>query len=276
MARVATIILNRNLPAVTDDLVERMQEFDTGTNDIYVVESGSEQDRLSQYHTAWANWDDAMLRGLRFPRGFNFGLLDLLRKGRFWDYDYFLLMRNSVEFDGPLVSILTAELERHPQVAIVSPCAEGWDERELMGANRTMYVWHVNHLIWLVRRSFVEIIMERAEPTHMNLFYDGTNFRGHYADTELVIKGYANGFATALTTRAMFREKTDLLRQYSDLMKTEPYAVNERLIFDEGREWMRRKYGFTSRIQMQEYARLFYTRFFDLNAHLNHYRLYEY
>jgi hypothetical protein len=263
MGRVATIILNRNLPAVTDELVDRVRQFDAGSNDVYVVESGSEQDRLSQHHTAWANWDDAMLRGLRFPRGFNFGLLDLLRKGRFWDYDYFLLMRNSVEFDGPLVSLLTAEMERHPQACIVSPCAESWDERELLGENRTMYVWHVNHLIWLVRRSFVEVIMERAEPTHMNLLYDGTNFRGHYADTEL-------------TTRALFREKTDLLRKYSDLMKTEPYGVNERLIFDEGREWMRRKYGFTSRIQMQEYARLFYTRFFDLNSHLTKYQLYDY
>ena len=124
MPKTATIILNRNLPAVTDALVEQLQRFDTGSNDIYVVESGSSQDRLSQYHTAWANWDDALLRGLRFPRGFNFGLLDLLRKGRFWDYDYFLLMRNSVEFDGSLVSVLTAEMERHPQMEILSPCNE--------------------------------------------------------------------------------------------------------------------------------------------------------
>jgi hypothetical protein len=197
----------------------------------------------------------------------------LLHKGRFWDYDYFLLTRNSITFDGPLVASLVAEIERHPHVAIMSPCAESWEERELLGDDETAYVWHVNHIMWLVRRDFVEKIMERAEPTYMNLLYDGTNFRGHYADTELVIKGYANGYATALTTRATFREKTDLLRKYSDLMMTEPYGVNERLIFEEGREWMRRKYGFTTRLQMQDYARLFYNRFFEMNPHLAHYRL---
>jgi len=276
MPNVATIILNRNLPDVTDALVEQFQQYDTGSNDVYVVESGSQQDRLSRYYTSWANWDDALLRGLRFPRGFNYGLLDLVHKGTFWDYDYFLLTRNTIEFDGPIVPVLTAEMERHPHVCILSPCGEKWDERELLGEDQTSYVWHVNHLVWLVRRSFVEMVMERAEPTHMNLLYDGDNFRGHYADTEVVIKGYANGYATALTTKAIFREKTDLLRNYSDLMKTEPYGVNERLIFDEGREWMRRKYGFTTRLQMQEYAKMFYNRFFEMNPQLIDHRLYPY
>jgi hypothetical protein len=276
MPRVATIILNRNLPDVTDSLVDRFRKHDTGTNDVYVVESGSQQDRLSRHYTSWANWDEALLSGLRFPRGFNFGLLDLLRKGRFWDYDYFLLTRNSIEFDGPMVSVLTAEMEQHPQACIVSPCGETWDERDVVGVDGTAYVWHVNHLIWLVRRSFVEAVMERVEPSHMNLFYDGTNFRGHYADTELITKGYVNGFATALTTKVLFREKSDLLKRFSDLMKTEPYGVNEQLIFDEGREWMRRKYGFTTRLHMQEYAGLFYDRFFQLNPHLSHLRLAAY
>ena len=85
--RIATIILGRNLPETTDALVERFRAQDTGDNDIYVVESGTQQDRLSKYSTSWANWDDALKNGLRFARGFNFGLLDLIRRGIFADYD---------------------------------------------------------------------------------------------------------------------------------------------------------------------------------------------
>ena len=271
--RIATIILGRNLPETTDALVERFRAQDTGDNDIYVVESGTQQDRLSKYSTSWANWDDALKNGLRFARGFNFGLLDLIRRGVFADYDYFLLTRNTVEFDGPLASILLDEAVQHPHVGILSPCEEGWAEREYLNGRATAYVWHINHLVWLVSRPYIECLMERHDPSHMNLLYDGSNFRGYGTDTELIIKGYMNEFSTALTTRAIFRENTDLIRDNADLMRTEPYDVNQRLVFAEGEEWMRRKYGFNTRLQMQAYAKMAYDRYFALNPHLDHHRL---
>ena len=271
--RMATIILSRNLPDTTDALVERFRSHDSGDNDVYVVESGTRQDRLSRHSTSWANWDEALKNGLRFPQGFNFGLLDLIRRGTFADYDYFLLTRNTIEFDGPLATILLDEAQRHPDVGILSPCEENWAEREYLNGRSTVYVWHVNHLAWLVSRPFIESLMERRDPSHLNLLYDGSNFRGYGADTELVIKGYMNEFATALTTRAIFRENTDLIRNHADLMRTEPYDVNHRLVFAEGEEWMRRKYGFNTRHQLQAYAKMAYERFFGLNPHLAHLRL---
>ena len=271
--RLATVILGRNLPETTDSLVERFLAHDTGNNDIFVVESGTQQDRLSQYSTSWANWDDAMQHGLRFPRGFNFGLLDLVRRGVLQDYDYIFLTRNTIEFEGPLASVLLDEAQRHPHVGILSPCEVDWAEREYLNGRSTAYVWHVNHLAWLISRPFVECLMERHDPSYMNLLYDGSNFRGYGADTELIIKGYMNEFATALTTRALFRENTDLVRNHADLMKTEPYDVNHRLVFSEGEEWMRRKYGFNNRLQMQAYAKMAYDRFFELHPDCQHLRL---
>jgi hypothetical protein len=273
MADVATIILNRNLPEVTDRLWDKIQAHNNGETDLYVVESGSTQDQLSRHTTAWADWDEALKEGLRYPRGFNFGLWTLLREGRFQRYDYFFLVCNDAEFDGPMVPALLEEMRKHPRVGIISPCGEQWAERELLRDRSTAYVWHINHVLWMVRKEFIELIMERATPSYINLLYDGTNFRGYCADLELVIKGYVNEYATALTKSITFSENTDLLRDQADLIKTDPFDLNQRRVFEEGREWMRRKYGFVDRAQMQLYAKMFYDRFFEMHPQLEGYRL---
>lgn len=271
--RVATIVLNRNMPDVTDRLVERILSQNNGETDVYVVESGSERANLSSYYTWWANWDEAMRDGLRYPRGFNYGLAQLMREGRFGDYDYFFLVCNDVTFNESPIPVLLDEMDEHPHVGILSPCAENWQERSLIGEQSTAYVWYLNHLAWMVRRRFVEAVMERDRPDHMNLLYDGSNFRGYGADLEVIVKGYINEWASAVTTRTLMREDTELLRRKADLMRSDAYAANRRLVFEEGQSWMRRKYGFTTRVHMQIYATMFYDRFFQLYPHLARYRL---
>ena len=58
MKRVATIILNRNLPDVTNSLFEHLSRFDGEATDIFVVEAGSDSDRLSRYVTWHADWPE--------------------------------------------------------------------------------------------------------------------------------------------------------------------------------------------------------------------------
>ena len=65
MKRVATIILNRNLPDVTDRLCEHLVRYDADMTDVFVVEAGSDSDRLSRNSTWHANWPDAVEHGLR-------------------------------------------------------------------------------------------------------------------------------------------------------------------------------------------------------------------
>ena len=77
MKRVATVIINRNLPKVTDKLYEHLYEFDRDFTDIYVLEAGSDFNCLSKYLTWHANWDVAMKLGLRYCRGVNFALSKL-------------------------------------------------------------------------------------------------------------------------------------------------------------------------------------------------------
>ena len=52
MKSVATIILNRNLPDVTDRLYDHLIKFDGDQTDIYIVEAGSDKEKLSK-HTTW-------------------------------------------------------------------------------------------------------------------------------------------------------------------------------------------------------------------------------
>ena len=82
MKSVATLILNRNLPEVTDSLVEHIKTYDDLDTDIFVIEAGSDPDNLSKNFTWYANWPDAISYGLRYSRGMNFGLLQLLKEGK--------------------------------------------------------------------------------------------------------------------------------------------------------------------------------------------------
>ena len=72
--RIATIVLNRNLPDVTDALCARLREESCPGLDVFVVESGSEPDRLSKNCTWYADWPEARQHGMRYQRGMNYGL----------------------------------------------------------------------------------------------------------------------------------------------------------------------------------------------------------
>jgi len=272
--KTATIILNRNLPDVTDRLYEAIARNNEGQTDIFVVESGSERERLSKYYTYWANWEESLENGLRYARGFNYGLTKLFEEGRFKDYDYFFLLCNDSIFEEkPIISTLVKEMERHPRVGILSPCSEEWGERKLLKNNDTKYFWYINHVSWFVRREYIESIMETENPTYMNFLYDGENFRGYESDIELVIKGYANDWASAITTKVTVSENEDLLYTQFKAMRTDEFQVNRGKLVVEGKKWIRRKYGFNSRWTMQLYAKFFYEHFFEYYPQLVEYKL---
>ncbi len=271
--RTAVIVLNRNLPLETDQLCDQLAKDGGSAVDVFVVESGSDPDKRSRYATWVADWPEAIINGLRYARGFNFGLANLYREGRFKDYEYFFLVCNDVEFAGPAVPVLVSEMEKHPHLGILSPCNEAWGELACMKGAGTAYVWHVNHIAWMLRRGFIEAVMQHENPDYMQFLYDGSNFHGHFCDIEVVVKGYANDWATGLTNLCRFRERTELLKTKAAVMRTTPYEENQRLVIEEGRRWMKNKYGFSSRWQIQQYAHLFYEDFFRLNPDLEKYRL---
>ena len=51
--------------------------FDSENTDVFVVEAGSDEDKLSKYCTRHVQTDEVNEHGLRYSRGMNYGLLQL-------------------------------------------------------------------------------------------------------------------------------------------------------------------------------------------------------
>jgi len=274
MKRVATIILNRNLPDVTDRLCDHLQLHDGDATDIFVVEAGSDTERLSRHATWHADWPEARTHGLRYSRGMNYGLSQLWKEGKFQHYDAFFLLTNDTELQ-PRQSVaqLVEILDQHPRVGILSPCSERWGERLLLQEQRTKYFWFIHNNAYLLRREFIESIYNQDEPDAMNFLFDGSNFRGYGTENEIIAKAYTNDWAAAITTLVWAAENESYLLDKAALIKTEGYEQNLKLYVEEGRRWMRKKYGFNSHWLMQQYVKSFYDRFFEFHPEFANYKV---
>jgi len=207
MDKVCTIILNRNLPNTTDALYEHISRYDGSLTDIYVVEAGSDSDKMSRYATWHADSEDAILNGLRYCRGMNYGLVRLLEEGKFNSYGSFFLLTNDTELKQkntlePLIEIL----HEHPRLGILSPCSERWGERFLLNNEPTKYFWFIHNNSYLLRRELIEAISNMRQPDFMSFLFDGTNFRGYGSEHELIAKAYANDWAAGIKQSMVIRE----------------------------------------------------------------------
>ena len=274
MNKVATLILNRNLPDVTDKLYEHLKTYDSEETDVYVIESGSNLDQRSKYCSWYANWPESMEHGLRYARGMNFGLSELWKDDRFKSYDAFFLITNDVELQQkstirPMMEIMSV----HDHLGILSPCSQKWGEKELLKDSNLKYFWFIHNSAYLLRREFVESIKNEKQIDHMSFLFDGNNFRGYGMEMELISKAYINDWAAAITTEVWAEENESHLLNKSELIKTESFEENLRLYVEEGREWMRNKYGFNSRWSMQMYVKFFYDSFFEFHPEYQEFKI---
>jgi hypothetical protein len=274
MKTTATIILNRNLPDPTDRLYEHLIKFDNEETDIYVLEAGSEKKNLSQYCTWHANSDEIKKEGLRYSRGMNYGLLQLRKEKKWKQYDSFFLLTNDTELSREqTLAPMNKLLKEHQRVGILSPCSLRWGERFLLQEITIKYFWFIHNNALLLRRNFIETIMETEKPNYFNFLFDGSNFRGYFSESELIAKAYANNWAAAITTEVFAEENESYLLNKADLIKTESYDDNIKLYIEEGQNWLRRKYGFNSRWSMQQYVKSFYDSFFDFYPEYKKYKI---
>jgi hypothetical protein len=97
----------------------------------------------------------------------------------------------------------------------------------------------------------------------MNLLFDGNNFRGYESEIEIIVKGYANDWASAITRKVNVTSNETLLHSRHKEIKTEDVVIYREKLINEGKKWLRNKYGFKSRWAMQMYAKFFYDKFFE-------------
>jgi hypothetical protein len=274
MKRVATIILNRNLPDVTDALFAHLQRYDGDAADVFIVEAGSDSENLSKNATWHANWPEAQAHGLRYCRGMNYGLSQLWKEEKFKQFDAFFLLTNDTELQPQkTIEPLAEILDQHPRVGILSPCSKRWGERLLLEKQSTKYFWFIHNNAYLLRREFIESISNENEPDVMNFLFDGSNFRGYGSENELIAKAYANDWAAAITSSVWAGENESHLLEKADQIKTEAFEENLKLYVEEGRAWMRNKYGFNSHWSMQQYVKSFYDSFFEFHPEYTIYKV---
>ena len=271
---VCTIILNRNLPDVTDKLYDNIYNHNKEFTDIYVVEGGSDKNKLSKYVTWHADWDDAMKNGLRYSRGMNYALDNLLQENKFKNYEAFLLLTNDTEFDEkPFIEDLYNIIKEHKRLAILSPCCPSWGEKYLLEKNSLKFFWFIHSDALLIKREFIEEIYSDTKPGYMNFLFDGSNFRGYCAESELIAKAYNNYWAAAITSKIWVIENESHLIDKHELIKTESDEENKRIYVEEGFKWMDRKYGFKSKWSMHMYVKKLYDEFFVNHPALKKYQI---
>jgi len=272
--RVATIILNRNLPAITDLLYEHIIRYDSDLTDVFVLESGSNQENLSKYTTWHANSIDVQKHGLRYARGMNFALSSLWNENKFKDYDAFFLLTNDTELEKkPIINKLLQIIDTNKEIGILSPCGINWGEKILLKNETLKYFWYIHNSAFFLRKEFIMDICNKEKPDEMNFIFDGSNFRGYQSDTEIIAKAYINDWSAAITSEVIVQENESYLLNQSDLIKTESYGENLKLYIEEGKVWMKNKYGFNSRWHFQKYVKTFYDNFFDLHPELIRYKV---
>jgi len=272
--KIATIILNRNLPEVTDRLYDHIFKYDGEHTDIYVLEAGSDINNLSRYTSWYANSDEVLTNGLRYCRGMNYGLVQLINEGKFSQYDSFFLLTNDTEFEEtPTISPLLNVMNQHPRLGILSPCSKQWGERFLLNGESTKYFWFIHNNAYLVRRNLIESICNLDNPDIIDFLFDGNNFRGYGTEHELIAKAYSNDWAAGITNLVWAKENETYLKKYSKKIKTQTYEENLNLYIEEGRCWMRKKYGFNSHWAMQQYVKYFYDKFFEFHPEYINYKL---
>ena len=271
--KTATIILNRNLPVETDNLVSHIKKYDENLTDIFVIEAGSDKNNLSKNMTWHVKDEFTLSYGLRYPRGLNFGIKKLFEENLLNKYDsIFFLTNDTILEEKETIQPLRQVLVEHERMGILSPCSKDWGEKIILNDCNIKYFWFIHSHAYFVRKKFIEDLCN-FENDYINLLFDGNNFRGWGLETELIAKGYANNWASGITNEVMIEENNSLLLEKSDLIKTEKFDENLKLYVNEGKEWMRNKYGFKSKWDMIFYAKSFYNDFFKKNKDLIKYKI---
>jgi len=271
---VATIILNRNLPKVTDNLYNKLKKHNSSISDFFILEAGSDRSKLSKHYTWHASWKYAKKNGLRFARGMNYALSKLYLEGRFEKYEFFFLLTNDTIFrDYEVIKKLSKYFIKHPKLGIISPCSKDWGEYQILKKNKIKYFWFIHTNAIMIRKDFIKDIMNLSPPGFLNFFFDGRNFRGYGVESEIIAKAYINNWSAAITSDVLFDHDQQYLINDFQEIKTDSYNKNLDLYVKEGMSWMKKKYGFSSKWAMQMYAKNFYDNFFITNPELTKYKI---
>jgi len=175
----AIAILNRNMPELTDDLVESLSSIDA---DIFVLENGSEKEKYSKY----ANLFETESKGLAY------GVNRLFNHCMDLGYDYVWMNYNDARAEDPSGffnwSIEQMEKDNRIGVSVIHwgsmwdingrKCPTGWWDSGAEDMKRSL-VSFFDDLSFVVSRRALDTIY-KSDP-RLTPFFDTSNYTNHYS-----------------------------------------------------------------------------------------------
>jgi GT2 family glycosyltransferase len=261
---IDVIILNRNLGEVCDALILKLSTYlNLDLDNIIVVDSGSEPGLKSRYTSVGLDDEHTRQHGLRFGRGMNLGL------------EY----RRSLQKVNPWVLLLPVDTEvitwdlhkflesisSQQNIAAIKPTSQDSEYLRILGSDEFRYGWNFEEGAWLISSSFLDFHLQHFPDSS---FFDESNFRGYLTSLELAFRAYINGFSVGVTSSLVVFENESHLLEHSDLIRTEPIGENQKLLLEEGLNWLHRKYQVQDAWDFAQLVRLAFDQFMLENPHL--------
>ncbi len=158
MSKTLAIILNYNLPELTDNLYESLEPYNRDLRDIFVMDNGSKPNLKSKY--TYFHLDKNIFWG----GALNFAFDYMLKHAK---YDSLLFLNNDIEVNGEnLIKSLRRELFK-TDLAIISPCIAGkanpWKQMQCWGSNKIRVVDWIDMQAPLFHRKIIEEIRQFDE-----------------------------------------------------------------------------------------------------------------
>jgi SAM-dependent methyltransferase len=151
--KIAALIVSRNRPDLVQALVEQLRQRVRIPCDVFVVECGTELDKLTPHTSAW--YPDPDFRGKCYAHNVALQLAQL--KAR---YDYYWVLMNDLVFggEGDPVATLVETLENESRMAILSPTNVdgGYPASEPVAGGDWRAVTTCDYLGFMMRASALE------------------------------------------------------------------------------------------------------------------------
>jgi len=270
--RVACVVLNRNLGKITDKLVVKLKRSHTQL-DVFVVDSGSDENNKSKFTTWHVDTPRVREFGLRFGQGMNFGLYQLYLTRQLHQYEFIFLITNDViiktkNFTNKILDIML----KNPAIGLLSPCGSNWAERLILKKSNLKFFWFIHNNFYVFRKECLFELLNMNQG-YKKFLYDGDNFRGFMIESEIIAKCYLASWGAAVTSDVIVDENQSYLIERSDLIKTDPFKENMKKGIKEGENWLKQKYGFSNPWQMHFYVKFWYDNYFKLFPDYQKYKI---
>ena len=239
--KTAIVVLNYNLPALTDQTCADIISRTKSDYDLYVIENGSDPNNLSKYCT---NYIDT---NLWVSGGLNYGIRLAMEKE---DYAAIWCLFNDVKFapQGDVLSLMLSCMKKYPRIGIIKPSwGNEWLLNESPLSNRNYadpaisLAYAADPLCMLFRTSMIKDISKKLGPLNRPL-WDESNKRNHGNAQLVQYMAYRHGWGTLTTNVFTTSETSSAADQNSLMARGEEDAVWKSKGTIECEAWIRKRW----------------------------------